>query len=140
MLSSACSAYCALWGEIHRADKLGEASPEICSSPKCSALPETADGWYVRSFATLDDQTGLECATKATQLDPKSVHAWLRRLYLHLVLRDTQALECADTLIALEPNAGHYKGLKGHVLNSLGRFDEAVQQFSTLIALGPDQA
>ena len=114
---------------------LGEPLPAVCATRECSAHPETAEGWYVWSFATLDYREALERVTKATQLDPTSTHAWLRRLYLHLVSRDEQALECADRLIALEPRSGNYKELKGHVLNVLGRFDEAAQQFNSLIDL-----
>jgi tetratricopeptide (TPR) repeat protein len=99
--------------------------------------PKTAEGYYLRSFATLDARRAHEYAAEAVALDPESVSAWRRLTSLCLVVGDLdRALEGADRLMALGEPEERWVFFKAKVLAALGRFAEAIQLYSEVIESG----
>jgi len=112
-------------GDAERADVL-QAQAE-------REAPDTAEGWYLRSFATLDRQRALQCAQEAVRRDPSHVPAWDRLTYLRLDTGDLDgALRGADKLIELGEDASHWALFKGEVFVRQGRFQEAVEEYARL--------
>ena len=62
--------------------------------------PDTAEAWYLRSFATMDRDEALHFAEQAVHRNRKHLLAWERLAYLYLQKeRFDQALSAAQTLI-----------------------------------------
>ena len=98
--------------------------------------PDTSDAWYVRSFATFDLPTALHCAIEAVNRAPDHVPSWYRLTYLKLVTNDlTGAIAGAERLIELGEDRADWTFFKGNMLASLGRFHEAIEQYSMVIDL-----
>jgi len=99
--------------------------------PAEADLPDTAEMWYVRSFATLDTQKALRCAECAVQRDPGHRLAWERLTYLRLLIGDFDgALQGTDRLIQLGGKSREWIILRGHVLARQGRLGEAVADYT----------
>ena len=95
--------------------------------------PDSAEAWYLRSFATLDKQRALECAEEAVERQPSHVLAWERLTWLRLRTGDLDgALKGADQLIELGESAHHWTLFKGTVLTRQGRFPEAIRVYTQL--------
>jgi tetratricopeptide (TPR) repeat protein len=100
--------------------------------------PDTAEGWYVRSFTTLDLDSALQCARKAVEHDPS--HALALRRLAHLC-RETGdldgALRCADRLVERGRSIVDWIIFKGQVLAMQGRFRAAIEAYTRAIASDP---
>ena len=95
------------------------------------AAPDTAEAWYLRSFATLEAGRASRCAQEAVRRDPSHALAWERLTWLGLHTGDLDgALRGADKLIELGRPAGEWISFKGHALDRQGRFHEAIEQFT----------
>jgi tetratricopeptide (TPR) repeat protein len=97
-------------------------------------VPDTAEAWYLRSFATLDRGRALRCAQEAVQREPTHVLAWNRLTWLRNALGDSEgACRGADRLIELGEPWGEWSIFKGCVLARQGRFREAVEEFTRIM-------
>ncbi|UCD75990.1 MAG: protein kinase, partial [Phycisphaerales bacterium] len=123
-------------GDDDRAEELTSRLPE--------PIPDTADDWFVRSFATLDTSLATRYVEEAVARDPSHALAWHRLARLYLLAGEADAaLEAADRLIALGEsvggwNATAWNAFKGRVLIREGRYEEAVE-FCTLLITRGDQ-
>ena len=90
--------------------------------------PRTAEGWYVRTFTTLDPGEALRCAWEAVQLDMQHALAWNRVAHLRLNAGGlTGALDASKQVLALGGNRPKWAIFNAHVLAQQGRFDEALR-------------
>ena len=119
-----------LLAEMYRAS--GRPALAEAFAPASEAeLPDTAEMWYVRSFATLDYRKALECAEGAVQRDPRHRLAWERLTYLRLLTGDPAgALQGVDRLIQLGGRAREWTTLRGHILARQNRLEEAVAEYT----------
>ncbi len=100
--------------------------------------PSTADGWYLRSFVTLDLDRALDCAKQSVKLRSKNTLAWRRLMYLRLRTGDLDgALTSADTLIELGESIVELTLFKARALAERGRFHEAIEHYSRLTTIEP---
>jgi tetratricopeptide (TPR) repeat protein len=130
-------AHCALLAEIFRAAGNGERADELQAQAEREA-PDTPEGWYLRSFATLDLQRALRCAQEAVDRRPSHTLAWNRLTYLRLRTGDPEgAVQCADKLIELGEDRDEWTLLKGNVRAEQGRYGEAIEYFSQVGAYLP---
>ena len=110
-------------GEAGRADEL-QARAE-------REAPDTAEAWYLRSFATLDRGIASHCAGQAVRIDPGHALAWQRLAYLRALDADLSGtIEAADALIALGEASQSWQGFKANVLVRQGRVREAIDIFT----------
>ncbi|MEE8384818.1 MAG: protein kinase, partial [Dehalococcoidia bacterium] len=93
--------------------------------------PDTAEAWYLRSCATLEQERALRCVRQAVRRQPAHVPAWERMARL---CRDTGdlngALAGAEKLIALGEEARHWIFFKGVVFARQGRFRQAIEEYT----------
>jgi len=92
--------------------------------------PDTAEGWYVRSFGTLRLSHALECAQAAVDRDPTHAAAWARLTHLRRLTGNLDAsLVGADRLLELGEDNDTWRVFKGRVLALQGRFREAIDEY-----------
>ncbi len=102
--------------------------------------PDTAEAWYLRSFATLQIADALRCAKQAVQRDAAHRLAWERLAHLCLQTDDLGgALEAAERLIALDAEPVEWMTFAGRTLTRLGRYREAIDLHTAAAALAPDR-
>ena len=98
--------------------------------------PDTAEAWYLRSFATLDQQRALRCAREAVQRQPLHILAWNRLAWLCLRTGDLDgALQGANRLIELGEDRTEWTFCKGQVLARQGRLRQAIEEYTRAIAV-----
>ncbi|MBU0637327.1 MAG: protein kinase [Planctomycetes bacterium] len=97
--------------------------------------PDTAEAWYLRSFATLDPQRAVQYAQEAVARDPAHVLAWQRLTQLRLDTGDLDgALSGAKTLIELGAAVSRWTFFRGVVFARQGRFQKAIEEYSRVNA------
>jgi serine/threonine protein kinase/Tfp pilus assembly protein PilF len=127
----------ALLAEIYRLAGNAEQADGLQAQAEGDS-PDTAEAWYLRSFATLDLHTALRCARQAVQREPSHALAWQRLTGLCLKTgRLEDALRGADRLIELGQNNAQWIFFKGQAFASQGRFRQAIEQYSQVIAINP---
>ena len=100
--------------------------------------PDTAEGWYLRSFATLDPHRALQCAQETVRREPSHALAWQRLAWLCLKTQDLDgALQAADKLLALHEDRVAWTVFKGQVLARQGRFPQAIEQYTRAMSMDP---
>ena len=125
----------ALLAEIHRATGDTGRADELAAQAQRQA-PDTAEAWYLRSFATLDMKRALQCAREAVRRDPSHLLGWNRLAWLCLETGDLDgALQVADKLIEFGEDSASWTVFKGRALASRGRYREAIDQY-TRVARG----
>jgi serine/threonine protein kinase len=93
--------------------------------------PDTAEGWYLRSLATVSLQRALQYTEECLRRDPSCGLAWQRLAWLRLTVRDWDgARVAADRLIALGYDRDVWTGVKGEALFRQGRLQEAIEEYS----------
>ena len=93
--------------------------------------PDTAEAWYLRSFATLKPRYALRCVEQAVQHDRSHARAWYRLAPLRLHTGDLDgALQAAERAIGFAENPGGWIRFKGVVLAKQGRWPEAIEQYT----------
>ncbi|UCD74510.1 MAG: protein kinase [Phycisphaerales bacterium] len=127
---SACRA---LLAEIYQARGEAERAGKLQAQVQG---PDTAEAWYVRSFATFDLQRALLCVHEAVKCAAADVPAWCRLTYLRLETRDLDgAIEGADRLIELGEDCVEWTCFKGNVLATRGSLTEAIEQYTSVITM-----
>ena len=119
-------------GDAERAERLAERAARD--------FPGSAEDWYVRSFATLDLDDAMRSAARALELSPNHVLA-LRRL-THLQIRTDaldEALQNVNKLIELGGDKKEWEFTKANIVARQGRFREAIDLYTRVIASEPDQ-
>ncbi len=93
---------------------------DLESAAGCRALAgrgaeSSAEGYYLRSFTTLDLSDALAYTLEATAKDPSRALAWERATYLADRLGDYElALQCTERLVALQPDATEWVTLRDY--------------------------
>ncbi|MBN1514010.1 MAG: protein kinase [Phycisphaerae bacterium] len=118
-------------GQVERAAALRMSSE--------SAGGDTAEDWYLRSFATLDLDRAFDAAVAATQRDPKHALAWQRlaQLAMHTGRLD-DGLRAADHLLKLTGNCLVWERFKGDVLTLKGDVQAGLEHYDRLVAAYPN--
>jgi len=107
----------ALLVEIHRDAGNTERADTLQGQEKRQP-PDTAEAWYVRSFATLDLSKALQYAWQSVRIDPSHTLAWERLTYLRIETNDLEgAVRGADKLIKLGCDPSDWMHLKAQVLS-----------------------
>ncbi|MCK4659814.1 MAG: protein kinase [Phycisphaerae bacterium] len=126
-------AYRLLMAEMYRG--LGDAErADALQAQAEHQAPDTTEGWYLRSFTTLDLQRALKCARQATRCsaggEPHTL-AWARLAYLRLQVGDLDgAFRTADRLLELGAPVEVWTVFKGKILARQGRFHEAIEHYT----------
>jgi tetratricopeptide (TPR) repeat protein/predicted Ser/Thr protein kinase len=124
----------ALLAEIYRQRGNMAQAEELEARVKRDA-PDTAEAWYVRSFATLDHDNALCYSRKATDRAPDWDLAWERRAKLALLTVNLdEALQAAQTLVAIGANRCVWGRFMAWVLVRQGRLDDAIEQYDDMLA------
>ncbi|MBU0616079.1 MAG: protein kinase [Planctomycetes bacterium] len=101
-------------------------------------VPDTAEAWYLRTFATLNVDDALRYARRAVSGDPKHRLAWERLAHLCLLTEDFDgALAAARTRATLGRHTDEWLTFMGRVLTYQSRYAEAVEQYSRAAADAP---
>ncbi|UCF35125.1 MAG: protein kinase [Phycisphaerales bacterium] len=110
-------------GDVERAAQLRERAER--------EAPNTAEAWYLRSYATLDPRRAYQFAQKAVERNPAHALAWRRVSWLSVLNGDlASALASADKLIDLGEEEGEWVIFKGQIYARQGDFRKAVEQYS----------
>jgi len=130
-------AHRALLAEMYR--KAGDAEQAAALLARNRREPaDTAETWYVRSFATLDLDRAASCARQAVQREPAHALAWARLAYLYAQAGELdRAVEAGQTLLELGEDPWNWTLFQARVLVTQGKFREA---FERLDPLGPSPA
>ncbi len=103
--------------------------------------PGTGEGWYLRSYATLDRAAALAAADTAVLRDPGHRLAWERLANLRAQVGDfAGALAAADRVMALGEPAAVWMVFKGEVYARSGRLDLARETLDEVIRRAPARA
>lgn len=101
--------------------------------------PNTAEGWYLRSFGTMDTRKAVRFTRRALEKQPTHRLAWERLAYLCLQNEDWNgALYAAQKLIELGREPGEWLEFSGRVLTRRGRYRAAIEQYNQAVAVAPD--
>jgi tetratricopeptide (TPR) repeat protein len=102
--------------------------------------PDTAEAWYLRSFTTLDVTKAMHCAKQAAKRDQTHLLAWERLAHLCLMAGDFDgALAAANELMDLGRDRLEWMMFQGYTLTKQRRYNEAVKQYTEVLALFPNQ-
>lgn len=94
-------------------------------------VENSAEAWYVRTYATLDLNEARECAHLAVELDPGHKLAWERLASLCMQTGDTHgALAAAQRLVELSDEPWKWVVFQGRVLVRHGRYNEALEKLN----------
>lgn len=103
-----------------------------------ATVPESAEDWYLGSFAQLDLTRARDYAREAVERNPSHVLGWRRLTELRLKIGDLDgAARGADQLIALGIDVYDWTLFKGHILTRQDLFTEAVELYTQAAALCP---
>jgi len=122
----------ALLAEIYLQTGNSERAKDLQVRAKKQA-PDTAEGWYLRSFATLDLPQALRCLDETVQRTPSHTLGWWRLTSLRLQTGDLRgALQGADRLIELGQDEDTWTFFKARVFTKQGRLHQAVQEYTRM--------
>ncbi|UCE58615.1 MAG: protein kinase [Phycisphaerales bacterium] len=119
------------WGWSEGTHKL---RPEYMETPS-----DTAEAWYLRSFATLNLDQAKRCAEcAALRQGPARRWALHRLAYLYLQVNDIPgAFRVARELQSLGKEPSMWLRFEGRVLTEQRRYQEALRLYSQAIAVAP---
>ncbi len=125
----------ALLASFHRANGDEEAAASMETEANLQT-PDTAEGWYLRSLATLDLHAAREHVERVVQVDPAHLLSWQRLAELRLKTGDFDgAMQAAERLIEQGESPYLWTLFKGHVLAKRGDYKRAVEQYTEAIRL-----
>ncbi len=123
-------AYMLLLAEMYRAGGDTERADALEARAKREAS-DSAEAWYLRSFATLDLKNARRCAEEAVRRESSHAFAWQRLTYLcEQTDKLDGALRSTEKLIELGDRSFDWRAWKGRLLARQGRFREAIEQFA----------
>ena len=103
------------------------------------AVPDTAEAWYLLSYAALEAPRALHCVEQALDYDPTHRLSWLRFTYLCYQMGDLErTLLGAGSLAELTGNKAGWLSFSGHVRCKQHRYEEAIECYNEVVRLAPD--
>lgn len=103
--------------------------------------PDTAEAWYVRSYATLNLENASRCAEQAVERQPSGPLeqlAWERLAYLYLQTEQFDgAVKAARVLAESAEDTLRWMMFEGHVLTRQGRYTDAAAHYDRVAQLFP---
>ncbi len=114
----------------------GLAEPEVWRNTRA---PDSAESWYLRSFATLDVDRSLAWAEEAVRRDPRHVDALSSLVLLYPLAGDYEAsLKWAGALEEVDRNPKEWIVNRLSLLFELERYAEALAESDRLVERYPD--
>jgi serine/threonine protein kinase/lipoprotein NlpI len=102
-------------------------------------LVKSGDDWYIRSLATLNNDSALAWAKEAVARDPDEDLYLGNLAVLGEVCGDFEtALAAADELAEIGVRAAYWLRYRATIFCRLGRYDDAFAESQRIIALEPD--
>lgn len=130
-----CWSVLALLAECHRANGNEELAVTLEAEANLQA-PDTAEGWYLRSLATLDLNRARDHAEKATNIDPTHRLAWRRLTKLRLMTGHFDgAMQGAQRLIEQGEDPYLWTIFQGQVLAKRGDYEQALERYTEAVRL-----
>ncbi len=100
--------------------------------------PDTAEGWYLRSFATLDLRKARTAAEEAFARDPSHPLAARRLARLCALLGDyPRAMKLAEELAVRDRDKATWLNFQGEILIRQGRYTDAVERYDAVLRTDP---
>lgn len=100
--------------------------------------PDTAEGWYLRSYTTLDTRQAVVFLEKAVRLEPTHRLAWRRLAYAALAAEDFDTAQAAARRLRdLESTPARWLLFAAHAHVKNGQYREAEQQYTAVIGMDP---
>ena len=129
-------AYRALSAEMYGAAGDPRAGEMLAQADR--EVPNTTEGWYIRSFATLDINKAKAFAEKAVKRGGGSRRAWYRLAFLCLQTGDTdRAVTAMQQYVAHGGSLSEALLFQSDALALAQRYDEAVAPANRIIELMP---
>jgi tetratricopeptide (TPR) repeat protein len=130
----------ALLAEIYR--EIGDPNSAIGLERQVEGqAPDTAEAWYVRSFATLEKEKALQCARNAANRAPRWVLPWQRLARLCLLTENLDdALPSAATVLAIGGDFFEWTRFRGAVFAKQRRWADAIAEYDKLVHGGERRA
>ena len=117
-------------GDPRAADMLAQADRDV---------PNTTEGWYIRSFTTLDLQKAKAFAERAVRCNGGNRRTWDRLAYLSIQTGDTdRAVTAIRRYVAFGGAAVDGFLFESQALALAQRYEEAIGPASSVIQLQPD--
>jgi tetratricopeptide (TPR) repeat protein len=132
--------YQVLLAEIEDRRKSTEPAAPGAGRPE-PEYPDSPEGWYLRSFATLDVHRALASAGEAVRLDADYVPALATLALLSPIAGDIRgALDSATKLASLGNSPFPWMQYKVEVLFGLSRFAEALTECDRIVEAFPEHS
>jgi tetratricopeptide (TPR) repeat protein len=131
---------------FHRAELLLESNPEVAlrDLDKVIDLKPDSHNYFKRAFIQAklgNSRRAVDDYSKSIELDPNYAMAYNNRAWeLQKMGQGYLAEALKDALIAvkLQPHSRSIRDTLGVVYRRMGRFDEAIAMFDTILAIDPD--
>ncbi len=122
---------CRSRGDPARAEQLAAEATRL--------MPDSAEGWYLRSLATLNLAAAAEFARRAISRDPMHLLALSRLARLRVQLGQLDgALEVVQQLVRLQPDDLDSLLLEGEILVRRHDFEQAVTVYTEVMRAHPE--
>ncbi len=129
-----------LLAEMYDSTGFTERAAELRAT-SASVGGDTAEDWYLRSFATLNTERAFAAAVAATQRDDRHRLAWHRLAALAArTARLDDAIRAADHVLELGGAPVTWLQFKGDMLTRSGDSAAALEQYDRLLRLDPKNA
>jgi len=127
-----------LMAEIERAGMTPPPESAASATLGLAEGPDTAEGWYVRSFTTLDPRAARKAAEEAFARDPHHALAACRLTRLCALLGDySKAFELAERLAVQDADKTTWLNFQGEMLIRQGRYTDAVDRYDAVLRVDP---
>jgi len=125
----------ALLAEMSRATSEAERATHY-ETLAAQGMPDTAEAWYLRSFATLDTARAADYARAAAQRDSQFWPAWYRLARTcNRLGRLEEALTATEHLLRHDPSVRKWSALKCQLLVRLDRLSEVLNEYERIARL-----
>ncbi len=117
---------------------IGDPATSELKEKAVRTTPDTAEAWYLRSFASLDLDESLYCAQEAVRHGERHSLAWRRLAYLYARKgMFSEALDASERLIDIGTDRYHWTLFQGRILTRQGGYAEAVERCTLAAKLSP---
>ncbi|MHC4533083.1 MAG: protein kinase domain-containing protein, partial [Planctomycetota bacterium] len=101
-------------------------------------LPETAEAYFLRAMTAITVKEQLACLDRALQLNPGHYESRRLRAFTYYASRKYEKTQLdVEVMVTLAPKDPLGYSLRAIALRELGRFQEAIADFDSTIALTP---